>query len=201
MNRATRTLARVAVHAAHVVSSAVGDDVVSKRVRRATLRALGARFGRRAFLHGGGYVSQPWHLTLGDGVFVNRNCYFDLEAPVTIERGATVGHGVSFVTTVHEIGPSSHRAGAHGSRAIRVGEGAWVGANATVLPGVHIGRGAVVAAGATVARDVEPDTLVAGVPARPVRRLEEDAVTAPAPPVPGGTVVATTVPASAEALR
>ena len=200
MNRATRTLARVAVHAAHVVSTAVGDDVVSKRVRRATLRALGARFGRRAFLHGGGYVSQPWHLSLGDGVFVNRNCYFDLEAAVTIERGATIGHGVSFVTTVHEIGPSSHRAGAHGSRAICVGEGAWVGANATLLPGVRIGRGAVVAAGALVARDVEADTLVAGVPARPVRRLEEEAVITPAPPVPSSAVLSAT-PSAAEVLR
>lgn len=177
MNRTTRTLLRVAVHACHLVSSAVGDDVVSKRIRRAALRALGARFGHKAFLHGGSYVSQPWRLTLGDHVFVNRDCYFDLEAPVTIASEATVGHGVAFVTTVHEIGPSRHRAGEHSSRPIGVGRGAWVGANATILPGVHIGDGAVVAAGAVVTRDVPRDTLVAGVPATVVRSLDAPAAT------------------------
>jgi len=47
----------------------------------------------------------------------------------------------------------------------------WIAVRATVLKGVHIGRGAVVAAGAVVTRDVPPYTLVAGVPAHPVRRI------------------------------
>jgi maltose O-acetyltransferase len=49
--------------------------------------------------------------------------------------------------------------------------GCFVGANATLLPGVRIGRGSCVAAGSVVIRDVTPETLVAGVPARPLRRL------------------------------
>jgi acetyltransferase-like isoleucine patch superfamily enzyme len=50
----------------------------------------------------------------------------------------------------------------------------WIGSRATILPGVRIGRGAVVAAGAVVTKDVAPDTMVGGVPARLVRDLDED---------------------------
>ncbi|MBC8076121.1 MAG: hypothetical protein H7Y32_08620 [Chloroflexales bacterium] len=53
-----------------------------------------------------------------------------------------------------------------------IGRNVWVGAKATILQGVTIGDGAVVAAGAVVTRDVAAYTLVAGVPARPIRALE-----------------------------
>ena len=54
---------------------------------------------------------------------------------------------------------------------IVIGDKVWIGANATVLPGVTIGKGAIVAAGAVVTRDVPPNTIVAGVPARVVREI------------------------------
>jgi maltose O-acetyltransferase len=56
---------------------------------------------------------------------------------------------------------------------IRVEEDAWIGAGVTILPGIVIGRGAIVAAGAVVTKDVEPYTVVAGVPARVIRRLDQ----------------------------
>jgi acetyltransferase-like isoleucine patch superfamily enzyme len=54
---------------------------------------------------------------------------------------------------------------------IHIGKNVWIGANATVLAGVTIGDGAVVAAGAVVTKDVEPNTIVGGVPARLIRRI------------------------------
>jgi len=54
---------------------------------------------------------------------------------------------------------------------VSVEDGAWIAARVTVLPGVTIGRGSVVAAGAVVTRDVPPNCLVAGVPARVLREL------------------------------
>ena len=54
---------------------------------------------------------------------------------------------------------------------IHIGKNVWIGANATVLAGVTIGDGAVVAAGAVVTKDVEPNTVVGGVPAKLLKRL------------------------------
>jgi acetyltransferase-like isoleucine patch superfamily enzyme len=62
----------------------------------------------------------------------------------------------------------------HAERVV-IGDDVWVGGNATILPGVTIGDGAVVAAGAVVTRDVPAHSVVAGVPAKVVRRLEDDA--------------------------
>lgn len=57
------------------------------------------------------------------------------------------------------------------SKPVHIGKRAWIGAGATILPGVTIGDNAVVGAGSVVTKDVEPDTIVAGNPARLIRRI------------------------------
>ena len=56
-------------------------------------------------------------------------------------------------------------------RPVRIGDKVWVGANATILPGVTIGDGAIVAAGAVVTKDVAPRTVVGGVPAKVIKTI------------------------------
>lgn len=77
----------------------------------------------------------------------------------------------TFVTGSHEIAGPNQRAGSEQSGPISIGDGTWIGASVTVLPGVAIGVGAVIAAGSVVVRDVAPNTLVAGVPAAFVKLL------------------------------
>jgi maltose O-acetyltransferase len=72
------------------------------------------------------------------------------------------------LTTSHKLGPSAHRAGKHDLLPVEIGDGAWIGARATILPGVTIGRGAVVSAGSVVNKNVPPNSIVAGTPARVV---------------------------------
>ncbi|MBP7086410.1 MAG: transferase [Enterococcus sp.] len=55
---------------------------------------------------------------------------------------------------------------------ISIGKNVWIGANATVLPGVRIGDGAIIAAGAVVSKDVEENTIVGGVPAKVMKTIE-----------------------------
>jgi acetyltransferase-like isoleucine patch superfamily enzyme len=75
------------------------------------------------------------------------------------------------LTTTHDIGPHEQRC--HGSRSepVTIGDGAWIGTRALILPGVHVGAGCVVAAGAVVTDSVPPDSLVGGVPAKVLRTL------------------------------
>jgi maltose O-acetyltransferase len=156
---------RVVVHVVNLLSSLVGDDVVSKAVRRTVLRAAGATIPTSSDLHGGTWFSEPRHLHIGDRCFVNRRCYLDLEGPIHLGDDVVVGHGTTIVTSVHQRGPSHRRAGIVSTHAVVVESGVWIGANATVLPGTTIGAGSIIAAGAVVRHSVPPDHLAAGVPA------------------------------------
>lgn len=148
------------------------DNASSGRLRAWLLRWNGAKVGRRCYVRGGLTIQETFQITLGDEVFINNGCWFDVSAPITLEDRVQLGFQVTFVTGNHEISDPYQRAGAHCPEPIRVCVGAWIGARAVLLPGVTIGEGAVVAAGAVVTKDVAPNTLVAGVPARPLRLLE-----------------------------
>lgn len=112
---------------------------------------------------------------IGAGSFLNTETRFGAGADIVIGRNVAIGPRVSFETTSHGLvhrpatGRDSRRA------TIIVEDEAWIGAGSILLPGVRVGRGAVVAAGAVVNKDVEAFSLVAGVPARMVRRIEVDA--------------------------
>ncbi|MFJ6268600.1 acyltransferase [Pseudarthrobacter oxydans] len=114
-------------------------------------------------------------VTIGEGTFINYGCMFNTSAPVTIGRNCDIGMRVTFVTSSHELGGTLRRAGAAAFAPISVGEGSWIGANATILPGVTIGAGVVVAAGAVVVGDCAAHGLYVGVPARRVRDLPDGA--------------------------
>lgn len=109
--------------------------------------------------------------TIGDRVFLNRDIY--VRSQVTIEDGVSIGPYSRLISDSHKIGPMDHRAGQGKTQPIKVSRGAWIGAGVTVLGGVTIGEGAVVAAGAVVTADVPPNSVVAGIPAKFVRTLEE----------------------------
>lgn len=112
------------------------------------------------------------NIHLGRDVFVNAGCKFQDQGGIYLGDRVLVGQNVVLATLNHGMGPA-HR-GDLIPAPIRIGNDVWIGANATVLPGVTIGDGAVVAAGAVVTRDVEPLTVVGGVPARPLKRIEPE---------------------------
>ncbi|WP_159977440.1 MULTISPECIES: DapH/DapD/GlmU-related protein [unclassified Novosphingobium] len=143
---------------------------LASRIRVVLFNMLGNRISLKSRMAGGGFIYGR-QLSIGPKCFVGRNCYFDLTHPVEMESDVVIGHGVTFVTANHEIGPPERRCGPVKAAPIKVCRGSWIGANVTILPGVTIGAGAVVAAGALVTRDVAASTLVAGAPARQLRVL------------------------------
>jgi maltose O-acetyltransferase len=145
------------------------------RVRYALLRLAGIKVGRGTMIFGWpkifaspGYESM---LSIGAGCWLNTGCTLDVHAPLVIEDSVYFGQEVMILTQTHEMGPEYRRAGALRCEPIRIGVGAWIGARATILPGVTIGSGAIVAAGATVVNNVPANTLVGGVPAKPIKNL------------------------------
>lgn len=164
-------LESVGTHAANLAAKLLGDDFAGSNVRKSLFRLLGAEFGPGTTIKGGGYV-YGGGLRTGVGCYINRGCYFDMTAPITLGDDVVVGHGVTFITAEHTLGGAGRRAGAVRGHPILVEDGAWVGANATIFPGVTVGRGAVVAAGALVTGDVPANVVVAGVPSKVVKKLE-----------------------------
>jgi acetyltransferase-like isoleucine patch superfamily enzyme len=115
------------------------------------------------------YTDHGLHLELAERVFVNQNCTFLDYAGIRLGERVMVGPKVTFITGGHPVDPAERKLYLTGAP-IDVGENVWIGAGATILPGVSIGRDAVIAAGAIVADDVPAACLVAGVKAGVRRR-------------------------------
>lgn len=116
------------------------------------------------------YTDCGKNIFVGKDVFINCGCHFQDQGGVYIGDHALIGSQVVFATINHGLEPD--RRGDNIPAPIHVGENVWIGSHATILPGVTIGENAIVAAGAVVTKDVPADTVVAGVPARPIRKLD-----------------------------
>ncbi len=109
------------------------------------------------------------NIHVGENVFINACCHFQDHGGVTLGDGCQIGHNVVFATLNHGLQPSER--GITYPAPIIIGKNVWVGSNSTILQGVTIGDNAVVAAGAVVTKDVEPGTIVGGVPARFIKKI------------------------------
>lgn len=121
--------------------------------------------GSFSFSYGADVIVFPGgELRLGSS-FINSDCRIRCHRAITIGDGCALSHDVTIMDgDAHAID------GARGVAPVEICDNVWVGTRATILKGVTIGEGSVVAAGAVVTRDVPPKCLVAGVPARVIRR-------------------------------
>lgn len=115
------------------------------------------------------YTDFGKNITLGRDIFINSGCHFQDQGGITIGDGSLIGHNVVLATINHDLYPMNQRKNHYAP--IVIEDHVWIGSNATILPGVTIGRWSVVAAGAVVTKDVEPFTVVGGVPAKEIRKI------------------------------
>lgn len=111
------------------------------------------------------------NISVGDGTFINSGLTVLDIAPVTIGEVCSIGPDVSLITATHPVSPAARLAGWEGSAPVTICDNVWIGAGATVLPGVTVGDGAVIGAGAVVNRDVAAGQIAVGNPARTVRSV------------------------------
>jgi acetyltransferase-like isoleucine patch superfamily enzyme len=110
------------------------------------------------------------HIKLGKNIFINHACTFLDLGGITIEDDVQIGPKVNLITENHPVDPSKRKY--LDLKSILIKRNAWIGAGATILPGVTVGENSIVAAGAVVNKDVPANTIVGGVPAKVLRAID-----------------------------
>lgn len=115
------------------------------------------------------YIGRGNKITIGSGARINENVYLE---KVTLGNDVLIAPNVAILSRMHEFSslevPISQQ-GYRTEKEVVVGNDVWIGRNVVVMPGVSIGEGAIVGAGSVVTKDVEPFTIVGGVPATFIR--------------------------------
>jgi len=113
-------------------------------------------------------------ITIDDGTLINRFAYLDGNGGIKIGSKSALGNHVELISahkTIDDpLAPIDVRALPMRPAMIEIGEGVFVGSRAIIMPGVHIGDGAVVGAGAVVTKDVPPNCIAKGIPAKVTRK-------------------------------
>jgi len=144
----------------------------SRRLRMAYLCAALGGCGQGAAVQLGCRFLNPRKIFLGDRAIINWGCVLDgRKHRVRVGSDVSIGPEATIITLEHD--PQSSEFADRGGEVI-IGDRVWICYRAIVLPGVTIGEGAVVASGAVVSRDVEPHSIVAGIPAKQIGTRSKD---------------------------
>ena len=112
-----------------------------------------------------------YNISLGAHAFVNFNAVFLDCAPIRVGDRAQIGPAVQLLAADHPLDTETRREGLENARPITIGDDAWLGGGAIVLPGRTVGDGAVIGAGSVVTKNIPPNTVAVGNPCRVVREL------------------------------
>lgn len=111
------------------------------------------------------------NIHIGKGVFINSGARFQDQGGIFIGDGCFLGHNILITALNHDLNPETRFITKPAP--VRLGKGVWAGANVTILPGVTVGDDAVLGAGAVVTKDVPARAIVAGVPARVIKTIDD----------------------------
>lgn len=118
------------------------------------------------------YTDYGKHITFGKEIFINNNVLFVDLGGITIDDHVLIGPRASLITVNHLENPADRRG--LFVKPVHIKQNAWIGAGATILPGVTVGENAIVAANATVTKDVPANMIVAGTPAKVIRQIKAE---------------------------
>jgi putative colanic acid biosynthesis acetyltransferase WcaF len=134
------------------------------------LKIFGAKIFGAPFVHQRARIQIPWNLTLEDRACLGDRANAYSLGPIIIKNAATVAQEAYLCAGTHDFDDPRLPLKTAG---ITIGENAFVGARAVILPGVHVGRGAVIGAGSVVTRDVPENVICAGNPAKVLRQRKK----------------------------
>ena len=115
------------------------------------------------------YTDCGKNIHIEKNVFINSGCRFQDQGGIYIGENSLIGHNVVIATLNHDMDPY-HRADLH-PKPVHIGKRVWIGSGSILLPGVTIGDNSIVGAGSIVTKDVAPNAIVAGNPAKLIKNL------------------------------
>lgn len=149
-------------------------SILDKQGKEAAIRELFGSVGSCPTVLSGFNCDCGKSISVGDNFLANYNVTILDRGPVTIGDNVLLGPGTVITAVGHPISAAGRRKHLSYMKPVTIGNDVWMGANVTVLPGVTIGNNVVIAAGAVVDKDVPDNCIVGGVPAKLIRKIEED---------------------------
>lgn len=127
------------------------------------------------------YIQAPYHamwgghhVHLGKNVYINFNCTFVDDAQIYIGDGTMIAPNATIIAASHPVSPSLREKGYGCNKPVYIEKNVWLASNVTVLPGVHIGDNSIIGAGSIVTKDIPPNVIALGNPAKIVREITPD---------------------------
>ncbi len=152
------------------LSKQLNTEADIKSIRECVSEIVGNKIDDSTTIFTPFYTNFGKFIILGKDVFINHACSFLDMGGITIEDKVLIGPKVNLVTENHLLDPEDRRTLI--TKPIVIKKNAWIGAGATILPGVTIGENAVIAAGAVVSKDVPDNTVVGGIPAKFIKSIQ-----------------------------
>lgn len=149
------------------------NQLTDNEARNGQAKALLAEVGDDFFAEAGITFDYGFNVHIGDHFYANYRLTLLDTCPITIGDHCYIGPDVGFYTPVHPLSAQQRDADVEMGKPITIGNSIWIGGHATLLPGVTLGDRVVVGAGSVVTKSFPSDVVIAGNPARVIRRLDE----------------------------
>ena len=151
------------------LSSVLNRATNTNQIREQLSKIIGSSIDSSTIVFVPFHTNFGKHIRLGKNVFINHGCSFLDLGGIIIEDDVLIGPKVNIITENHPIDPANRKSLDLAKVVIK--QNAWIGAGATVLPGVTIGQNSIVAAGAVVTKNVPDNTIVGGIPAQFIKNI------------------------------
>ena len=151
------------------LSAALNTSSTIEDIRDRLSEIIGKEIDKSTTIFAPFYTNFGKHTKIGKNVFINHACSFLDLGGITIEDDVLIGPKVSLITENHPTDPCQRKSLVLNS--ILIKRNAWVGAGATILPGITIGENSIIAAGAVVNKNVPDNTIVGGIPSKVIKSI------------------------------
>lgn len=143
-------------------------------IKSCFLKTLGAKIGSNVIYYPGVWIAPGRNLVLGNNVDLALDVLITTSGGVEVGDRTLIGYRTQIISANHKVPSQRGRifGSGHEYGTVKIGSDCWIGANCIIMPGVSIGEGAVVAGGSVVTKNVDAFTIVAGIPAKLIKKRD-----------------------------